>query len=206
MEQVNSLSLVHRHDGSYFYIKELGYSKGLYKYILADWQGNSLGKPIIIYSHTKRSKLSKVDQEFFDNNLLNKKRLNKYINKNLYIGGIERINNHPVRELREGIQINPNYKIYIRNSNHILIELVKDGQMKTYNIYEFINKKSLIDFQESSKIYSEKDFLNMAEETDYVINTLLSSKRVDEKIKNDNGYVGTVEIVNGRFRKVLKSK
>lgn len=206
MEQVNSLSLVHRHDGSYFYIKELGYSKGLYKYILADWQGNSLGKPIIIYSHTKRSKLSKVDQEFFDNNLLNKKRLNKYINKNLYIGGIERINNHPVRELREGIQINPNYKIYIRNSNHILIELVKDGEMKTYNIYEFINKKSLIDFQESSKIYSEKDFLNMAEETDYVINTLLSSKRIDEKIKNDNGYVGTVEVVNGRFRKVLKSK
>ena len=78
MEQVNSLSLVHRHDGSYFYIKEVPFKKGLYKYFITDWQANNLGEPIIVYSHTKRSKLTKIEQEYFDNNLLSKKRLSKY--------------------------------------------------------------------------------------------------------------------------------
>lgn len=202
MEQKNSLSLVKRYDGSFFYIKELGYKKSLYKYIIADWEGKSLSKPIIIYSHTKRSKLSKIDQDFFDNNLLNKKRLNKYIKKNLYIGGIDRINDKPVREIRENIIIKPTYNVYIRNFNYITIDLIEAKKLKKYSIYEFVNEKNVINFIESTPIYSEKDFINMSDETDYVINNLLSNKRVAEKIKNNNGYVGTVELVNGKYRKV----
>ena len=55
MGNINSLSIVRRHDGSFFYIKEIPFKRGLYKYVLADWEINKLGKPIIIYSHTKRS-------------------------------------------------------------------------------------------------------------------------------------------------------
>lgn len=201
-QEKNSLSKVLRHDGSYFYIKELGVTNGLYKYMMADWQGNKLGKPIIFYSHTQRSKLSKIETEYFDNNLLSKKRLNKYLNTNLYIGGIKKINNVPIREIKEGIIINPNYKVYLRNSNYILIELVTTTELKEYNIFEFINRKTIIDFKESLGLYSEKDLLNLNDELDYVLINLLNSKRVEEKLTSSNGYLGTVEKVNGEYRKV----
>lgn len=207
MERVNSLSLVHRHDGTFFYIKEMPFKRGLYKYIIDDWQANKLGKPIIIYSHTKRSKLSKIEQEYFDNNLLSKKRLKKYSNTNLYIGGISKINGRPCREKKEGFIIKPNYKQYIRNSNYIIIELNKSGELNEYSIYEFINKKTEIDFEESTPIYSEKDLLNLnKEETEYVINSLLEKKRVKRKIENENGYVGTTMLINGNYKKVASSK
>jgi len=201
-QQKNSLSKVLRHDGSYFYIKELGVSNGLYKYMMADWQGNKLGKPIIFYSHTQRSNLSKVDTEYFDNNLLAKKRLNKYLSSNLYIGGIKKINNLPVREIKEGIIIIPNYKVYLRDINYILIEQVSQGEIKEYNIYEFINKKTIIDFNESIGLYSEKDLLTLEDELDFVLTNLLNNKRVEEKLISSNGYLGTVEKVNGEYRKV----
>lgn len=199
---LNSLSKVLRHDGSFFYIKELGKSNGLYKYMMADWQGNTLGKPIIFYSHTKRSKLSKIDTEFFDNNLLSKKRINIYISSNLYIGGIKKVNNQPVREVQQGLTIKPNYEVYLRNNNYILIELVEDTELKKYNIYEFINRKTIIDFEEALNVYSEKNLLSLNEEKNFVLNHLLNSKRVEEKLKTANGYIGTVEKVNGEYRKI----
>lgn len=201
-QEKNSLSKVLRHDGSFFYIKELGKSKGLYKYMMADWQGNKLGKPIIFYSHTQRSKLSKIETEYFDNNLLSKKRLNKYINTNLYIGGIKKINNVPLREMKEGITIIPNYKVYLRDINYILIEQITQEEIKEYNIFEFINRKTLIDFKESLGLYSEKDLLNLNDELDYVLTNLLNSKRIEEKQISSNGYLGTVEKVNGEYRKI----
>jgi len=200
--QLNSLSKVLRHDGSFFYIKELEKLNGLYKYMMADWQGNRLGKPIIFYSHTKRSTLSKIDTEFFDNNLLSKNRLNKYLSNNLYIGGIKKVNNHPVREVKQSLTIQPNYVVYLRNNNYIIIELVEDSELKRYNIYEFINRKTIIDFEESLSIYSEKNLLFLNEEKEYVLNNLLNSKRVEEKLKTSNGYIGTVEKVNGEYRKI----
>ena len=201
-QEKNSLSKVLRHDGSFFYIKELGKSKGLYKYMMVDWQGNKLGKPIIFYSHTQRSKLSKIETEYFDNNLLSKKRLNKYINTNLYIGGIKKINNVPLREMKEGITIIPNYKVYLRDINYILIEQITQEEIKEYNIFEFINRKTLIDFKESLGLYSEKDLLNLNDELDYVLTNLLNSKRIEEKQISSNGYLGTVEKVNGEYRKI----
>lgn len=207
MEYTNSLSLVHRHDGSYFYIKEIPYKRGLYKYVIADWQSNKLGKPIIVYSHTKRSKLSKLDKEYFDNNFLSKKRLEKYLKENLYIGGISKINGRPVREFKENIIIKPNYKAYIRESNYIIIELNKDNEIKEYSIYEFINRKTLVDFEVSYPIYSEKDLLNLkTDEKEYVMNSLLKKQRVEEKIEKENGYVGTIMLINGKYKKVASSK
>lgn len=207
MEYINSLSLVCRHDASFFYIKELPFKRGLYKYVLVDWQANKLGKPIIIYSHTKRSKLSKLEKEFFDNNLLSKKRLAKYIKDNLYVGGISKINGRPIREVKENIIIKPNYRQYIRNSNYILIELNQDAEIKEYSIYEFVNRKSIVDFIESHPIYSEKDLLHLNnDEKDYVINSLLEKKRVEDKIENENGYVGTTMLINGKYKKVASSK
>ena len=204
MEYINSLDLVKRHDGSYFYIKELGREKSLYKYAIADWQGNSLGKPLIFYSHAKRSKLSKVAKEFFDNNLINPQRLKRYLKNNLYIGGINRINNRLVREIKEEIKIKPNYKQYIRDTNYIIVELIKTSQINKYNLYEFINRKTIVDFEQSS-IFTEKDLLNLnTDEENYVINKMLSKKRVSEKIENENGYVGTVEKINGKYRKISK--
>lgn len=201
-QQKNSLSKVLRHDGSYFYIKELGVSNGLYKYMMADWQGNKLGKPIIFYSHTQRSNLSKVDTEYFDNNLLAKKRLNKYLSSNLYIGGIKKINNLPVREIKEGIIIIPNYQVYLRDINYILIEQVSKEEINEYNLYEFVNTKTIIDFNEFKGIYSEKDLLTLKDELDFVLTNLLNKKRIEEKLISSNGYVGTVEKVNGEYRKV----
>jgi len=201
-QQKNSLSKVLRHDGSFFYIIELEVSNGLYKYMMTDWQGNRLGKPIIFYSHTQRSKLSKVDAEYFDNNLLSKKRLSKYLNTNLYIGGIKKVNNIPIREVKEGVIIIPNYKVYLRDINYILIEQVTQEEIKEYNIFEFINKKNVIDFKETLGLYSEKDLLNLDDELDYVLTNLLNSKRIEEKLISSNGYIGTVEKVNGEYRKV----
>lgn len=207
MGNINSLSIVRRHDGSFFYIKEIPFKRGLYKYVLADWEINKLGKPIIIYSHTKRSKLTNLEQEYFDNNLLSKKRINKYVNKNLYIGGISKINGRLYREVKEDIIIEPNYKQYIRNSNYIIIELNQSGELNEYSIYEFLNKKIEIDFETSNPIYSEKNLLNLTkEETDYVINTLLEKKRVQKKLENENGYVGTTVFINGKYKKVSASK
>ena len=203
MKQANSLSLVRRHDGSYFYIIELGLSRGLQKYMLADWQGSNLSKPIIIYSHTKRSNLSNLDKEYFDNNLLNSKRLDRYINEenNLYIGGIERIAGQPSRQYKEGIIIRKNFQVYIRNNNYILIELLSKNELQSYNINEFINRKTIIDF-ETNTIYTEKDLLNMNDETDYVINQLLKKERVEEKVSTSGGYVGTITQINGQYKKV----
>lgn len=212
MKQANSLSLIKKHDGSYFYLIELGLCRGLYKYMLANWQGNHLGEPMIIYSHTKRSKLSEIDKEFFDNNLLSKKRLDKYIKKqnNLYIGGISRNNGLPTREYKEGNQITKNYKVYTRKNNYILIESIKNGEIKSYNINEFINKQNIINF-EKSLIYTEKDLLNMNddsnnEETNYVINNLLKYERVKEKCKNLYGYVGTIIKVGETYKKVANEQ
>lgn len=200
-DKINSLSLVKRHDGSYFYIKELGSTKGLYKYVLVDWCSNKLGSPIIFYSHTKRSTLSILDKEFFDNNLLSKKRLAKYINRNLYIGGIKKIDNYPKRELKEGYVIEPNYQVYIRDNNYIIIELLKSGEINNFVIYEFVNNLKEIDFEESL-IYTEKNLLHLNDEEEYVINNLLNKRRVKEKIKENNGYIGTVEKVKNNYRKV----
>ena len=83
-----------------------------------------------------------------------------------------------------------------------MIELEVEDELNLYNIYEFINKKDVVDFEMSSPIYSEKDFMNLGEEEAYVLNNLLDSDRVRNKIKNANGYVGTVEKVNGVYKKI----
>ena len=145
-----------------------------------------------------------MNQEYFDNNLLSKKRLEKYINKNLYIGGISKINGRPVREIKDNIIIEPNYKAYVRTANYIIVELNENKEIKKYTIYEFVNRKSIIDFEITHPIFSEKDFLNLKkDETDYIINKLLDKKRIGEKILDTtNGYIGTVEVINGKYKKV----
>ena len=198
----NALSRVLRHDGSYFYILELGFQQGLYKYILVNWLGKHLGEPKIIYSHTKRMSLSLTDKEYFDNNLLSQKRLDRYFKQgNLYIGGIDRINNQPIREYKEGIVKQKKHATYLRDDNYILIELIQDGEIKSYYINEFVNRNGVVDY-ESNVIYSEKDLLDMQDEKDYVVNELLKKERVEKKVKDENGYVGTVIEVNGKYKKV----
>lgn len=204
MKQVNSLSLIKRHDNSYFYLIELGFFHGLYKYMLADWKGNALSEPIIIYSHTKRSSLSDIDKEFFDNNLLHRKRLERYVSNenNLYIGGIDRVNGIPVREYREHTIIRKNFKIYRRDNNYILIELISNDEINSYNINEFINQNNTLDF-ESNKVYTELDLLNIEDELDYIINTLLDKDRIADKVKTSCGYIGTIQKFNGEYRKIF---
>ena len=201
--EINALSLIQRHDGSYFYLVELGYIKGLYKYIICNWNKSKLDKPILIYSHTKRSKLTLPLKEFFDNNLLNTERLKKYREKNnTYIGGIDKVNNVTVREFKEGVVIPTKYKIYEREGNYILIENIGFlNNLNIYMIYEFSVVGEEMKFFES-KIYSETDLLNLTDEDqDFVINNLLSKERVAKKVKNNYGYVGTVENINGVLRR-----
>ena len=42
----------------------------------------------------------------------------------------------------------------------------------------------------------------MQDEKDYVVNELLKKERVEKKVKDENGYVGTVIEVNGKYKKV----
>lgn len=202
MEIKNALSLVKRHDGSYFYLIELGLFNGYYKYMLANWDSNKLSSPIIIYSHTKRSNLSLSEQEFFDNNLLNKNRLEKYLTTgNAYIGGIDKIQDVLIREYKEGVFIPIKYKVYNRNNNFLLIENISMGDLNCYSLNEFINRTSAMDF-ETATIYTEKNLLSLSEEeTPFVLNTLLDKRRVDKKVENNNGYVGSVEKIEGVFKK-----
>lgn len=203
MSELNALSLIQRHDGSYFYLVELGFTKGLYKYILVNWENKHISEPSLIFSHTKRSILTKPLKEFFDNNLLNLKRIEKYKKQNnCYIGGIDKINGLPVREFKEGLIVKPKYKIYKREDSYLLIEYMGEKQnLKTYIIYEIMPTEEVMNFMES-KIYTEKDLLNLtAEEESYVLNNLLKRERVSKKVKNNNGYIGTIEQVNGTFRK-----
>ena len=74
------------------------------------------------------------------------------------------------------------------------------SEINTYNIYEFLINNGTMNFEKST-IYSEKDLLNMSEETDYVINNLLKKERVEKKIATELGYVGTVTKINGEYRK-----
>ena len=206
MKDKNALSLVKRYDGSYFYIVELGFSNGLYKYVLANWD-NGLTEPLVIYSHTKRSNLTAVEQEFFDNNLLSQERLKRYLGKNnTYIGGIDRYDNNLVREFKDGLIRQIKYKVYIRNNNYILIDYITGGPVNTYNIDEFISKDNQMNFN-SSTIYTEKDLLNLTEEEQpFVLNELLNQERVLKKVTNNHGYVGTIEKINGVYKKVRSEK
>ena len=42
----------------------------------------------------------------------------------------------------------------------------------------------------------------MQDEKYYVVNELLKKERVEKKVKDENGYVGTVIEVNGKYKKV----
>ena len=208
MEDISALSLVKRHDGSYFYIMELGFSGGLYKYLLANWNKNKLDEPKLIYSHTKRSSLNKVQKEFFDINLLRVTRIEWYKKQNnVYIGGIQSNGNYLARTYHERIDFVPiKYAVYKRKNNYILVEKIGTfGKCFKFNIYEFINTGDVMDFQ-LSPVFTEKDLLHLQdEEKEYVINQLLDPKRIEDKIKNKSGYIGTVEKINGVFRKQVSA-
>lgn len=201
MEQQNSFSLIKRYDGSYIYLLELHAYNEFYKYMIATWVGNHISEPFMIYSHTKRSALPTVEKEYFDNNLLERTRINKYLGShNLYIGGISRAYKRPVREFKEGIVIPRNYKVYLRDDNYILIEKTSDGNLKSYVIHEFFQNENYMDY-DSTRIYSELDLLNLGEEKEYVINSLLNKDRVKKKCEEALGYVGSVTNVNGEYKK-----
>ena len=57
-------------------------------------------------------------------------------------------------------------------------------------------------------IYTEKNLLNIESEEEkiYIINTLLNKERVAKKIETSNGYIGSVEKVNGEFRKTFSER
>jgi len=38
------------------------------------------------------------------------------------------------------------------------------------------------------------------------MNSLLKKQRVEEKIEKENGYVGTIMLINGKYKKVASSK
>lgn len=214
------LSLYYRNDGSCFYLcligennKESNYS--LFKYMQCEVnKDGSIQKTNVIYSEQNIEKLNSNLKNTFINELLDKKRIEECCSLNKgYIGYVSQnkdgnigkfMNPELSKELPfsktltrlDGSNINLSF------SNNQ--DFINNGVIE-YDCCEFVKTENNSICIKVDKIYTEMNILkdnNLYYETFFATNTL-NRKRIDDKVSNNAGYVGTVMQKGNKLIKVV---